>query len=53
MARPNCRPLFPVTADTVFSINSATKSFTGVEILKLVQRGEVSLDAPVSTLDCS
>lgn len=39
----------PVTRETVFSINSATKAFTGVEILRLVERGEVSLDAPVST----
>lgn len=39
----------PVTPETVFSINSATKTFTGVEILRLVERGEVDLDAPVST----
>ncbi|MFC5372665.1 serine hydrolase [Brevundimonas faecalis] len=45
----NLQTPVPVTEDTVFSINSATKTFTGVEILKLVQRGEVSLDAPVST----
>lgn len=45
----NLQTPVPVTEKTVFSINSATKAFTGVEILKLVQRGEVSLDAPVST----
>ncbi|HWW11970.1 MAG TPA: serine hydrolase domain-containing protein, partial [Brevundimonas sp.] len=39
----------PVTEDTVFSINSATKAFTGVEILRLVEEGRVDLDAPVST----
>lgn len=38
-----------VTEETVFSINSATKSFTGVEIMRLVERGRVDLDAPVST----
>lgn len=45
----NLQTPVPVTPDTVFSINSATKTFTGVEILKLVERGEVDLDAPVST----
>lgn len=45
----NLQTPVPVTPDTVFSINSATKTFTGVEILRLVERGEVDLDAPVST----
>lgn len=45
----NLQTPVPVTDDSVFSINSATKAVTGVEILKLVQRGEVDLDAPVST----
>jgi CubicO group peptidase (beta-lactamase class C family) len=45
----NLQTPVPVTEDTVFSINSATKTFTGVEILRLVERGEVDLDAPVST----
>jgi CubicO group peptidase (beta-lactamase class C family) len=39
----------PVTDTTVFSINSATKAFTGVAILQLVERGLVDLSAPVST----
>ncbi len=39
----------PVTDTTVFSINSATKAFTGVAILQLVERGQVDLSAPVST----
>lgn len=39
----------PVTEDTAFSINSATKAFTGVEIMRLVEQGRVDLDAPVST----
>lgn len=38
----------PVTDKTVFSINSATKSFTGVAIMQLVEDGKVDLDAPVS-----
>jgi CubicO group peptidase (beta-lactamase class C family) len=38
----------PVTRQTVFSINSATKSFTGVAIMQLVEAGKVDLDAPVS-----
>jgi CubicO group peptidase (beta-lactamase class C family) len=37
-----------VTDDTVFSINSATKSFTGVAIMQLVEDGKLALDAPVS-----
>jgi CubicO group peptidase (beta-lactamase class C family) len=38
----------PVTANTVFSINSATKSFTGVAIMQLVEQGKVDLQAPAS-----
>ena len=45
----NLQTPVPVTPDTVFSINSATKPFTGVEVLKLGERGAVDLDAPVST----
>ena len=45
----NLQTPVPVTEDTVFSINSATKSFTGVEVMRLVERGQVDLDAPVST----
>lgn len=45
----NLQTPVPVTADTVFSINSATKAFTGVEIMRLVEQGQVDLDAPVST----
>lgn len=39
----------PVTADTIFSINSCTKAFTGLAIMQLVEAGQVDLDAPVST----
>ena len=38
----------PVTDASLFSINSATKSLTGVAIMQLVQQGKVDLDAPVS-----
>jgi CubicO group peptidase (beta-lactamase class C family) len=38
----------PVTNRSVFSINSATKSFTGVAIMQLVEEGKVDLAAPVS-----
>ena len=38
----------PVTGASLFSINSATKSLTGVAIMQLVQHGKVELDAPVS-----
>lgn len=38
----------PVTDTTVFSINSATKAFTGVAIMQLVERGQVDLAAPIS-----
>lgn len=38
----------PVTAKTLFPINSATKSFTGVAMMQLVEAGQVDLDAPVS-----
>ena len=39
----------PVTAATIFPINSATKAFTGVACLKLVEDGKLDLNAPVST----
>lgn len=38
----------PATAKTLFPINSATKSFTGVAMMQLAEAGLVSLDAPVS-----
>lgn len=34
--------------ETLFPINSATKSFTGVAILQLVEVGKVDLEAPIS-----
>ncbi len=38
----------PVTADSVFSINSATKSFTGVAVMQLAEQGKIDLQAPAS-----
>lgn len=38
----------PVTRRSVFSINSATKSFTGVAIMQLAEQGKLDLAAPVS-----
>src|SRR5205823_282503 len=37
------------TDDSIFSINSITKAFTGVAIMQLVERGLVDLSAPIST----
>lgn len=38
----------PVSASSVFSINSATKSFTGVAVMQLAQQGKIDLQAPIS-----
>jgi CubicO group peptidase (beta-lactamase class C family) len=38
----------PVRDDTVFSINSATKSFTGVAVMQLLEQGKIDLQAPAS-----
>ncbi|NVE00668.1 serine hydrolase domain-containing protein [Massilia sp. BJB1822] len=38
----------PVSDHSVFSINSATKSFTGVAVMQLVEQGKIDLQAPVS-----
>jgi D-alanyl-D-alanine carboxypeptidase len=37
----------PVALDTRFSIGSATKTFTAVMVLQLMEEGRVQLDAPV------
>ncbi len=37
----------PVSADTVFAINSVTKAFTGVAAMRLVEAGRLDLSAPV------
>ena len=38
----------PVTNNTLFSINSCTKSFTGVVLMQLVENGKLKLTDPVS-----
>lgn len=37
----------PVDTETLFQIGSTTKTFTATAIMKLVERGEIELDAPV------
>ncbi|WP_202873891.1 serine hydrolase domain-containing protein [Kribbella speibonae] len=37
----------PVSGDTVFRIGSTSKTFTGTAIMRLVERGRISLDRPV------
>ena len=37
----------PVTASSLFSINSATKAFAGVAVMQLVQEGKIDLAAPI------
>jgi CubicO group peptidase (beta-lactamase class C family) len=39
----------PVDGDTVFRIQSSTKTFTGTAIMRLVEQGKVDLDAAVRT----
>jgi CubicO group peptidase (beta-lactamase class C family) len=38
----------PVTNKTVFPIASATKAFTGVALMQLVEKGKLELGAPIS-----
>lgn len=38
----------PVTETSLFSINSATKSFTGVAIMQLAEGGKLNVGAPIS-----
>jgi CubicO group peptidase (beta-lactamase class C family) len=37
-----------VDSQTIFSINSITKTFTGVAIMQLVENGKLNLDEPIS-----
>jgi CubicO group peptidase (beta-lactamase class C family) len=39
----------PVDADTLFQIASVTKTITATVIMRLVEQGKISLDAPVRT----
>ena len=38
-----------VNAHTLFSVNSATKAFTGVAVMQLVEDGKLDLEQPIST----
>lgn len=44
----NLQNAVPVDNNTVFTINSMTKAFTGVAAMQLVEQGKLSLEAPVS-----
>lgn len=48
MGIANIQHRVPVTASTLFSINSATKSFTGVAVMQLVAEGKIALDQPIA-----
>jgi CubicO group peptidase (beta-lactamase class C family) len=37
----------PVTSETLFSINSASKAFTGVAIMQLVEEGKIDVVQPI------
>jgi len=39
----------PVTMDTRFRIGSANKMFTSISVMQLVEKGRISLDAPIGT----
>ena len=44
----NVQDSVKATDQSMFPINSCTKSFTGVAVMQLVEEGKVSLDAPIS-----
>src|SRR5688500_4881488 len=44
----NVQDSIPVSNNTVFTINSITKAFTGIAILQLVEAGKLDLSSPVS-----
>jgi CubicO group peptidase (beta-lactamase class C family) len=44
----NIQDSVPVTDETLFTLNSITKAFTGVAVMQLVEDGRLDLDAPVS-----
>ena len=39
----------PVTADTIFSVQSMSKVFTATAVMQAVQSGRLDLDAPITT----
>ncbi|SFF45637.1 serine hydrolase domain-containing protein [Flavobacterium xueshanense] len=44
----NIQDSIAVNSQTVFSINSTTKAFTGVAIMQLVENGKLNLEEPIS-----
>jgi CubicO group peptidase (beta-lactamase class C family) len=45
----NLQTPVPVVRETLFSINSITKSFTGIAAMEEVERGRLDLTVPIST----
>lgn len=39
----------PATAQTVYRVGSVSKLFTDVAVMQLVERGQINLDAPITT----
>lgn len=44
----NVQDSVPVNSETLFTINSITKAFTGISIMQLVETGKLDLSAPIS-----
>lgn len=44
----NVQDSIPVDSETVFSINSMVKAFTGVAVMQLVEKGKLNLEDPIS-----
>ncbi|MHA4837942.1 serine hydrolase domain-containing protein [Sphingopyxis sp. MSC1_008] len=39
----------PATSESIFSVNSMAKAFTGIAVMQLIEDGLLSLSAPIST----
>jgi CubicO group peptidase (beta-lactamase class C family) len=44
----NLQTPVPVTATTLFTLNSITKAFTGIAAMREVEKGSLDLSAPIS-----
>jgi len=49
MGLANIEHQVPTTRQSIFSINSMAKAFTGVAVMQLVEAGQLDLSAPIST----